>query len=126
VTRRCVGCLVRPGFLVLCTLLCCHNLSLAQDEEIAPGHPIGKVSTDGNLVVMELAEGALGKANLFDIVGLNWDPDFGAELAGAEVALHQFAFPFSGKKWDSFFVGTTGSISFGTREKDDVPDSSRR
>ncbi len=144
-TRRCVGFLVRPGYLVLCTLLCCHNLSLAQDEEIAPGHPIGKVSTDGNLVVMELAEGALGKANLFDLVGqtlrftpdgsqyrvehgpLNWDPDFGPEIAGSEIALHQFAFPFSGKKWNSFFVGTTGSISFGPREKDDNnPDNSRR
>ena len=143
-TRRGFECLVRPGFLVLCTLVCCHNLSQAQDEEIAQGHPIGKVSTNGNLVVMELDNGALGKANLFDLVGqtlrftpdgsqyrvdhgtLNWDSDFGSELAGAEVVLHQFAFPFSGKKWNSFFVGTTGSISFGTREKDDNPDNSPR
>jgi hypothetical protein len=125
-------------------LLSYHNLSHAQDEGIEPGHSIGKVSADGNLVVMELDDGALGKANLFDLAGqtlrftpdgsqyrvdhgtLNWDSDFGPQLAGAEVTLHQFAFPFSGKKWDSFFVGTTGSISFGKREKVDGPDGSRR
>ena len=112
--RRGVECLVRSVILVLCTLLCYHNLSHAQDEGIEPGHSIGKVSTDGNLVVMELDNGALGKANLFDLVGQR-----------AEVTLHQFTFPFSDKKWDSFFIGTTGSISFGTREKDDSPDGSR-
>ena len=143
--KRLAGeCLVRSGILVLCTLLCYHNLSHAQDEGIEPGHSIGKVSADGNLVVMELDDGALGKANLFDLVGqtlrftpdgsqyrvdhgtLNWDSDFGPQLTGAEVTLHQFAFPFSGKKWDSFFVGTTGSISLGPRERDDGPDSSLR
>ena len=142
--RRGVQCLVRSGILALCTLLWNHTLSHAQDEEIEPGHSIGKVSTDGNLVVMELDDGALGKANLFDLVGktlrftpdgsqyrvdhgtLNWDSDFGSQLTGAEVTLHRFAFPFSGKKWNSFFIGATGSISFGTREKDDGPDGSRR
>ena len=142
--KRGVECLVRPVILVLCTLFCCHNLSHAQDEGIEPGHSIGKVSTDGNLVVMELDDGALGKANLFDLVGqtlrfkpdgsqyrvdhgsLNWDSDFGSQLTGAEVTLHQFTFPFSGKKWDSFFVGTTGSISFGSLEKDDSSEGSRR
>jgi len=144
VRRRGVECLVRSGILVLCTLLCCHNLSRAQDEENEPGHLIGKVSIDGNLVVMELDDGALGKANLFDLVGqtlrftpdgsqyrvdhgpLNWESAFGSQLTGAEVTLHQFTFPFSGKKWDSFFIGTTGSISFGAREKDNSPDGSRR
>ena len=135
--RRGDACLVQSGILILCALLSYHNLSNAQDEEIEPGHSIGKVSTDGNLVVMELNDGALGKANLFDLVGqtlrftpdgsqyrvdhgrLNWDSDFGSQLTGAEVTLHRFAFPFSGKKWDSFFIGATGSISFGRREKDD-------
>jgi len=126
---------------------------------VEPGHSIGKVSivnaatvnaaignvaTDGSLIVVELNDGALGKANLFDLAGqtlrftpdgsqyrvdhgtLNWDSDFGSQLTGAEVTLHQFAFPFSGKKWDSFFIGATGSITFGTREKDDGPDGSRR
>ena len=85
---------------------------------------------------MELEDGALGKANLFDLTGrtlrftpeasqyrvqsgpLHWDSDYGLELAGAEASLHKFAFPFSGKLWKSFFVGTTGSIRFGAAEKD--------
>jgi hypothetical protein len=144
VRRRGVGCVVRSGILVLCTLLWYHNLTHAQDEEVEPGHSIGKVSTDGNLVVMELDDGVLGKANLFDLVGqtlrftpegsqyrvdhetLNWESDFGSQLTGAEVTLRQFTFPFSGKKWDSFFIGTTGSITFNAREKDESPDGSRR
>jgi hypothetical protein len=94
-------------------LLSYHNLSHAQDEEIEPGHSIGKVSTDGNLVVMDLEDRALGKANLVgqtlrftpddsqyrvDHGPLNWDSDFGSQGTGAEVTLHQFTFPFSGKK----------------------------
>jgi hypothetical protein len=144
VRRRGVECFVRSCILALCTLLGYHNLLHAQDERVEPGHSIGKVSTDGNLIVLELDDGALGKANLFDLVGqtlrftpdgsqyrvdhgtLNWDSDFGSQLTGAEVTLHQFAFPFSGKRWDSFFIGETGSISFGTREKDDGPEGSRR
>jgi hypothetical protein len=76
VRRRGVESLVRPGILALCALLCYHNLSHAQDEEIEAGHAIGKVST-GNLVVMELDDGAVGKANLFDLVGqtLRFTPD---------------------------------------------------
>lgn len=84
---------------------------------------------------MELNDGALGKANLFNLTGrtlrflpegrqyrienlaLQWDPEYGAELAGAEVDLQKFAFPFSGKSWKSFLVGTTGSIRFGASEK---------
>jgi hypothetical protein len=111
-----------------------------------PGRPIGKVSTHGQLIVLELDEGALGKANLFDLVGrtlrfipnvrdaaskagaakapassgyrvenapLAWDADFGPEHRDPEVKLQNFIFPFSGKNWDSFSVGTTGSIRFG-------------
>ncbi|HUA16852.1 MAG TPA: hypothetical protein VMG31_16280 [Verrucomicrobiae bacterium] len=80
---------------------------------------------------MDLDDGALGKANLFDLTGrtlrfipdgtryriesgaLQWDADFGAELAGSDVALQHFAFPFSGQRWTSFHVGRTGSIRFG-------------
>jgi hypothetical protein len=105
-----------------------------QDDE--PGHSIGKVSTKGDLIVMELNDGALGSANLFNLTGqtlrfapegsryrvesgpLHWDPDYGAELTGAEANLQKFAFPFSGKSWKSFLVGTTGSIRFGASEKD--------
>jgi len=110
------------------------NFACAQGEP--QGHSIGKVSTDGDLVVVELNDGALGKANLFDLAGrtlrftpegsryrvengpLQWDPDFGPELTGSDVTLTKFAFPFSGKAWNSFRVGVTGSISFGESESE--------
>jgi endonuclease YncB( thermonuclease family) len=124
------------GILLAYALLFFGAQSYAQEEEIEPGYSIGKVSINGDLVVIELDDGALGTANLFDLVNhtlhftpdgghyrvksgpLQWDSDFGLQLTTAEVTLHQFAFPFSGKRWDSFRVGTTGSISFGEREKD--------
>ena len=134
------GCSARCGILVLCGLLLYPSLSYAQEEQTEPGHPIGKVSIKGDLIVMELDEGALGKAHLFDLVGrtlrfapegsryraendaLHWDSEFGPQLAGAEVTLHQFAFPFSGQNWNSFRVGRTGSISFGTPQTDGGPE----
>ncbi len=80
---------------------------------------------------MTLDEGALGKANLFDLghrtlrftpapggyraesVTWQWDADFGAQMAGAQATLKGFAFPFSGQSWNAFSVGVTGSIVFG-------------
>ena len=97
-----------------------------------PGRSIGAIKTQGDLIVMTLNEGALGKANLFDLVGhtlrftpegagyraenvaLKWDAEFGAAFTGAQVTLRNFSFPFSGKSWDSLSVGVTGSISFGS------------
>jgi hypothetical protein len=99
-----------------------------------PGHSIGKVSVNEGLIVVELNDGALGKANLFDLSGrtlrfapegteyrvenvsLEWDPEYGTELTGAEVSLQKFAFPFSGKSWKSLLVGRTGSIRFSEPE----------
>jgi hypothetical protein len=110
-------------------------LSYSQQNN-QPGHSIGRVSTQGDLIVIELDDSALGKANLFDLTDhtlrftpegsryraengpLHWDPDYGPVLPGAEASLHQFAFPFSGKSWKSFLIGTTGSIRFGASEKD--------
>lgn len=121
--------------LVTCAVLVISAQSYAQDDDVEPGHSIGKVSLKGDLIVFELDNGALEKANLFDLADhtlrfivdgkryrvesspLQWDSDFGPELTAAEVTLHQFKFPFSGKSWDVFSVGTTGSISFGPREK---------
>ncbi len=103
----------------------------AAQPRFGTGHSIGTVSTEGNLIVMTLNDGALGRANLFDLAGrtvrftrkgsgytienraLQWDPEFGSELNGPQVTLHRFAFPFSGKEWDSFSAGVTGSIAFG-------------
>src|SRR5262249_18100679 len=97
------------------------------------GRSLGKVSAEGNLIVMELDEGVLGKANLFDLVGhtlrfipdgqgyrvdnvvLQWDREFGAEISGFQVSLHNFKFPFSGKQWDALSIGRNGSLVFGER-----------
>ena len=117
--------------LLVCVMnLTPQNLSYSQGRQ-EPGHPIGTVTTQGNLIVMTLNEGALGHANLFDLarrtlrftpdgagyraenLTLQWDPDFGAEISNPEVTLRNFAFPYSGKTWDSLSVGSTGSISFG-------------
>ena len=123
----------------LCLIVIAPILSSAQETNI-PGHSIGKVSLNGNLIVVELNEGALGKANLFDLAGrtlrftpegsryrvenvpLHWDAGFGPELTGGGFDLHEFAFPFSGKSWTSFLVGTSGSIRFGASENDITTD----
>ncbi|HYL83401.1 MAG TPA: hypothetical protein VE263_04140 [Candidatus Angelobacter sp.] len=104
--------------------------TLAQERE-RPGKTVGKVSVAGNLILMELDEGALGRENLFDLgrkslrftptrdgyrvenLPLQWDSDFGQKMAEPHVTLHNFSFPFSGKNWDAFTVGITGSIRFG-------------
>lgn len=96
-----------------------------------PGHSIGQVSVAGDLIVIELDSAALGQSNLFDLAGrtlrfspvgsgyhvtnetLRWDTNYGVELTGADVRLQRFTFPFSGQRWNSFSVGTTGSIRFG-------------
>lgn len=96
-----------------------------------PGHSIGTVAVRGDLILMTLDEGALGKPNLFDLahhtlrftpdgsqyraenVAFQWDNDFGPEMQGSQAALKNFAFPFSGKTWNTFSVGMTGSIAFG-------------
>lgn len=108
----------------------------AQERE-EPGKPIGKVSIVGDLILMELDKGALGQQNLFDLGGhslrftparegyrvenlpLQWDSDFGQKITEPRVALRNFSFPFSGKSWDAFTVGVTGSIRFG--EPDNAP-----
>jgi hypothetical protein len=112
------------GAMVLAVLL--HGQAPTQE----PGKSIGFISTRGNLVVFTLNGGVLGKANLFDLAGrtvrftldgagyrvetgvLKWDAEFGSELTSRQVSLKNFAFPFSGKSWDSFSVGVTGSIAF--------------
>ena len=96
-----------------------------------PGRSLGTVTTRGNLIIMTLDEGVLGKPNLFNLahhtvrftpdgagyrienLAETWDPEFGAPLTQNEVALKNFAFPFSGKTYNSFSVGVTGSLVFG-------------
>jgi hypothetical protein len=71
------------------------HLRLCAAQGNQPGRSIGKVSTTGELIVVELEDGVLGSANLFNLVGhtlrftpqgaryraesgaLQWDSDFG-------------------------------------------------
>jgi hypothetical protein len=115
--------------LVLVVIGLSPATGLAQGRQ-ERGKSIGKVSTMGNLILLELNEGALGKANLFDLsqrtlrfvpgndgyrvenLPLSWDPDFGSQIEGSDVTLQAFKFPFSGQMWNSFSVGSNGSIRF--------------
>jgi hypothetical protein len=133
------ACFTLSATVAFCCLLVSLGLSPAQEEkEDAPGHSIGKVSASGNLIVVELSDGALGKQNLFNLNGrtlrfipeksryrvegvkLQWDPDFGTEISGSTVVLRQFTFPFSGRRWNSFRVGTTGSLRFGSPSQEEI------
>ncbi len=55
----------RSGVLALSVLLFCLTPVCAKVDE--PGRPIGKASVKGDLIVMELDDGALGKTNLFNL-----------------------------------------------------------
>ena len=45
-----------------------HDITYAQGAQ-TPGRSIGTISTEGDLIVMTLNEGALGSANPFDLGG---------------------------------------------------------
>jgi hypothetical protein len=114
-----------PLLVALATL---PSLALAQRQ---PGHPIGKVTTIGNLIHLELDKGAVASERLFDLdhrtlrftpdgvgyrvenVALAWDADLGPALSSGTAVLKNFTFPFSGKNWDTLNVAT-GSVTFGT------------
>jgi hypothetical protein len=122
---------MRATFWICTAVLLSWNPAHGQGRQQEPGKSIGSISTRGDLIVMTLNEGVLGKANLFDLshktvrytpeaggyrvenLALQWDPEFGPEFTGSDVSLHNFTFPFSGKDWNSFSVGMTGSIRFG-------------
>src|SRR6185436_8647479 len=93
--------------------------AVAQNRQ-APGKSIGKISTQGDLIVFTLDEGALGQANLFDLAkrtlrfrpdaggyrvepaAFAWDADRGPEAPPRPpVSLGSFAFPFAGRTWDT-------------------------
>jgi len=105
----------------------------AQGRQQEPGKSIGKVTVQGDLILLELDEGVLGHSNMFDLaqhtlrftpakggggyrvenLPLAWDSDFGPEIKGSDVTLQKVKFPFAGKTWDSLSVGGNGSIRFG-------------
>ena len=118
------------GIVLLCALVLDPGPSYSGQQK-TPGHSIGQVSTNGDLIVIELDRGVLGQPSLFDLVGrtlrfspagsryrvtnqaLRWEADYGVELTGSDISLQRFTFPFSGQRWKSFSLGTTGSIRFG-------------
>jgi hypothetical protein len=118
------------GLLIVFGRLFQAGPALAQRQQV-PGHPIGKVTTQGDLIVLELDEGVIAPANLFNLkqrtlrftpersgyrienIPLAWDLEFGSQLTSSQVTLRNFQFPFSGKSWNSFSVGQTGTLSFG-------------
>jgi hypothetical protein len=106
------------------------SLPAALIAQRQPGHPIGKVTTIGNLIHLELDSGAADPERSFDLdhrtlrftpgaggyrvenVPLQWDADFGTPLAAPTATLEHFQFPFSGKSWDTLNVAI-GAITFG-------------
>jgi hypothetical protein len=126
---RCHGRLADPvAFLALLILFPAVGQAQFRQE---PGKSIGTIATQGKLIVMTLNEGALGRANLFDLahhtlrftpdgskyrvenLSFQWDSAFGPELTRTQATLEGFAFPFSGQSWNSVSVGITGSMTFG-------------
>ena len=105
-------------------------VALSQNR-LEPGKSIGSVTVQGNLIVMELNEGAFGKSNMFDLtrrtlrftpegggyraenLAFQWDAEFGKEATEPQQSFTNFSFPYSGKTWNSVSVGINGSISFG-------------
>jgi hypothetical protein len=124
--RRTAASILQTSLVVLLVA----NLTYGQGRQ-EPGKSIGSVTTQGNLIVVELNEGAFGTSNMFDLgrrtlrftpdrngyhaenSPLQWDAEFGKEISDPQQALTKFSFPFSGKNWDSLSVGLTGSLSFG-------------
>jgi hypothetical protein len=127
-TMRCHTRFSVPAAFVALTLLGAASGQAQFRQE--PGKAIGTVTTEGDLIVLTLNEGALGSPNLFDLdhrtlrftpaasgyrvttLPLAWDTDFGPEMTGSDATLKRFAFPFSGQRWSAFSVGMTGSITF--------------
>src|ERR1700733_12459191 len=128
------GCMLRHSVMIVVR---CISIVLAWavlpgllPAQRQPGHPIGKVTTVGNLIHLELDTDVIAPERLFDLdhrtlrftpdgtnyrvenISLTWDGDFGPALTGPTATLRNFTFPFSGKQWDTLNVAT-GSVTFG-------------
>jgi len=86
-TNRQVGTSWRSAVLLLWGL-CLTGCLLYSQQDHESGHSIGKVSTNGELIVMELDEGALGSANLFDLTG-HTPTDYNLRVAAVTAALNK-------------------------------------
>ena len=128
-------------FLLLVSgCVACFASLFAEQAPKEHGHSFGRVTLQGDLIVVELHEGVLGKQNLFDLTGrtlhfvpgksgflvqntsLQWENDFGPELSTGNITLRQFEFPYAGKTWRDLLAGPSGSIRFGLTEEKAGPD----
>ncbi|HKF47939.1 MAG TPA: hypothetical protein VKB38_11330 [Terracidiphilus sp.] len=127
----------------IATVLLVAALSVQAQFGDEPGHSIGQVTVQGKLILLTLNDGVLGQENLFDLshhtlrftptgagfrvenIPFAWDADFGAAITSPQVTLKNFAFPFSGKPWNTFSVGMTGTIVFGEPEHQSAPPGRR-
>ncbi|HTW48830.1 MAG TPA: hypothetical protein VMD92_12830 [Acidobacteriaceae bacterium] len=141
--RRRSICPSLPCALALLALIALGPAIACAQFGFEPGHSIGTVTVRGKLILLTLNEGALGRANLFNLahhtlrftpdgssyrvanIPFAWDSDFGAALTSPQVTLKNFSFPFSGKTFTSLSVGVTGSIVFGGPETSAGPPSRR-
>src|SRR5207245_2344775 len=100
---------LRQILLILAAALLARTSAHAQEGE-RPGKPVGKVSVAGDLILLEMDEGALGKQNLFDLgrrtlrftpqaggyrvenPSLQWDADVGSQISAPQVTLPGFSF----------------------------------
>lgn len=124
--------------VTIAAVLLATSFCVAQRDR-GPGKSVGDVTVRGNLIVLTLNEGVLGPVNLFDLEhhtlrflpdgalyriengAEKWDPDFGPEYNDSKVMLTKMSFPFSGKSWTEFAVGTTGTITFGASPTESEP-----
>lgn len=101
---------------------------------VRPLGSIGQQVTvwNDNLIIYELDPAELVPGNLMDLAGktfrftpegsayrlesipFQWETEFGSPITASEIALSGFQFPFSGVNWDSLFINSTGSITFGS------------
>ncbi len=93
--------------------------------------------TADNQILVELAPDEASRPNPFDLNGrtlvftpdgsggyarqvraLEWEEEIGGEVqnavtSGTVVRLESFGFPFAGQRWDSFYLGPPGVVTFG-------------
>ena len=100
---------VRAGWVALMILVALPAQTQYRQE---PGHSIGTVTKQGNLIILTLDEDVLGKANLFNLahhtlrftpegsryrvetIPTKWDSEFGTEMSGSEAHTEEFRVPF--------------------------------
>ena len=93
--------------------------------------------TEDNQILVELAPDEATRPNLFDLNGrtlvftpdgaggysrrvraLEWEEEIGEEAqdtlsSGTVILFESFDFPFAGRRWDSFYLGPPGVVTFG-------------